>query len=282
MSIDWRHWVVILGMAGGLLQGAPAVAGEVLDGVLARGELRIPNEPDWPPYSFTDAQGHYTGFDVEVAREVARRLGVELRVVDKPDGSNFTWDEQTSGGWNGAYDAVIGSMTPTAKRDEQLDFPAIYYYAIAALAVHRDNRTIHTPADASGKRIGVLQGSNYEYYVRRQPFGITGMEPVSYAIDNPQVITYEKEKDAFDALARGDGVELDALINYLPVIMDLIKEGKPFKVVGKPLYRVPQSIAIAPGDPEFAARLAKIVEDMHGDGTLSRLSLQWVGFDMTR
>lgn len=269
-----------------LLLGAglagPASAGEVLDRVLQSGELRIPNEPDWPPYSFIDAQGRYTGFDVEVAEEIARRLQVKLKVVDKPDGSPYTWDEQTAGNWNGAYDAVIGSMTPTAKRDEHLDFPVIYYYGMGALAVHRDNQSIQTPADASGKRIGVLLSANYEYYVRRQPFGITGMEPVAYLIDNPVVMTYQLENEPFDALAKGDGVELDAVINYLPVIMDLIKQGKPFKVVGKPLYRVPQAVAIEPGDAEFAARLREVVEAMHRDGTLSALSEKWVGFDMTR
>ncbi|MCG4453106.1 MULTISPECIES: transporter substrate-binding domain-containing protein [unclassified Pseudomonas] len=273
---------LLLPLILGAALAGPAMAGEVLDRVLQSGELRIPNEPGWPPYSFIDAQGTYTGFDVEVAREVARRLQVQLKVVDKPDGSHYTWDEQTAGNWNGAYDAVIGSMTPTAKRDENLDFPVIYYYAIGSLAVHRDNHSIQTPSDASGKRIGVLLGANYEYYVRRQAFGITGMEPVAYLIDNPVVRTYEMESDAFDALAKGDGVELDAVINYLPVIMDLIKQGKPFKVVGKPLYRVPQAVAIEPGDAEFAARLREVVEAMHRDGTLSALSEKWVGFDMTR
>jgi polar amino acid transport system substrate-binding protein len=78
-----------------------------------------------------------------------------------------------------------------------------------------------------------------------------------------------------------DGVELDGFIDYLPVIMDLIKQGKPFKIVGKPLYRVPQAIAIEPGDPELADVFKKIIDDMHKDGALSKLSLKWVAFDMT-
>ncbi len=264
-----------------LFQGPAAQAGEVLDRVNKSGILRIPNEPDWAPYSFIDNAGKYTGFDVEVAEEVARRMGVKLQGLDKPDGSIFTWEEQTGGHWNGAYDAVIGSMTPTAKRDENLDFPAIYYYAIASLAVHRDNTTINAPAEASGKRIGVLKSANYEYYIRRQPFGIVGMEPPAYVINNPVVVTYDKQSGPFDALAKGDGVELDGFIDYLPVIMDLIKQGKPFKIVGIPLYRVPQAIAIEPGDPERADAFMKIVDGMHEDGTLSKLSLKWLAYDMT-
>ena len=83
---------------------------------------------------------------------------------------------------------------------------------------------------------------------------------------------------AYDALERG---EIDAFVNYLPTIMILIDEGRPFKIVGNPLYRVPQAIAIEPGDPELAEAVAKIVDDMHRDGTLKRLSEKWFGLDMT-
>jgi len=264
--------VAVLGMV------EHAFAGEVLDRIMKSGELRMPNEPGWPPYSYINEQGIYTGFDVEVAREVARRMGVTLKIVDKPDGSNFTWEEQTSGNWNGAYDVVIGSMTPTAKRDENLDFPVIYYYAMASLAALKDDNSINAPADASGKRVGVLKAANYEYYIRQQPFGIVNMEPISYEINDPVVVTYDTQQAPFDALEKH---EIDAFIDYLPTIMDLIKQGRPFKIVGRPLYRVPQAVAIEPGDPELAQLLTKIVTEMHDDGTLGKLSKQWVNFDMT-
>lgn len=264
-----------------LVLGSHAWSGEVLDRVESSGVLRIPSEPGWPPYSFTDGDGNYTGFDVEVAEEIARRLNVKLQVVDKADGSIFTWEEQTGGNWGGAYDAVIGSMTPTAKRDENLDFPVVYYYGLGALAVHRDNTTITTPSEASGKRIGVLKSANYEYYARQEPFGIVGMEPPAYLINDALVVTYDSEDGPYDALEKGDGVELDGFINYLPTILALIQQGRPFKVVGKPLYRLPQAVAIEPGDKEFGEKLRLTVENMHEDGTLKRLSEKWFGLDMT-
>jgi polar amino acid transport system substrate-binding protein len=148
--------------------------------------------------------------------------------------------------------------------------------------VHVDNTTIKTPADASGKRIGALKAANYEMYLRRQDFGIVGMPPVIYKIDDPIIVTFDAEQDAFMALAKGDGVELDGVVNYLPVIMALIEDGQPFKIVGQPLYRVPQSVAVLPGDPEFATLLTEIVEEMHEDGTLSALSIKWLDFDLTK
>lgn len=238
--------------------------------------------PDiWPPFVIKTDTGDIDGFDVEVLREIGRRMGVEIKYVTNPDGSIVTWDEQTSGQWGGKYDIVVNSMTPTAKRAEHLVFPVAYYYGISVLATHRDNVLIKTPADASGKRIGALKSAVYELYLRRQPFGIVGAPPITYKIDNPVIVTFDHEEEAFDALAKGDGIELDGVVNYLPVVMALIKEGKPFKVVGQPLFRVPQAVAIQPGDPEFAALLEKTVDDMHADGSLTKLSMKWFDFDLT-
>lgn len=255
-----------------------AIAGDALDRVQTSGVLRIPNNSSWPPYSFIGDDGKITGFDIEVATEVARRLGVKLEVLPNPASTNYTWAEQTSGKWNGAYDAVIGSMTPTAKRDENLDFPVIYYYAFASLATRNDNTEINVPSDASGKRIGVMKAANYEMYVRREPFGIVGMDPPIYKIDDPIVQTFDSGTGPYDATENGD---VDAFIDYLPTIMGLIEKGRPFRVVGTPLYRVPQAIAIQPGDPEFAAALKEAVDGMRADGTLRDLSVKWFANDFT-
>lgn len=267
------------GVVANILLSSPGFAGEVLDRILARGYITMNGVPDWPPFSSKNENGDYVGFDVDVANEVAHRMGVEVRRLE----NIVTWGEETGGNWDGKIDISIGSMTPTAKRGENLDFPAIYTYAIASLAVHKDNTSIRTPADASGKRIGALQAATYELYLRRVPFEIEGMPPFAYQIDDPIVVTYpETESDVFKALAKGDGVELDALVNYLPTLMSIIQEGMPFRIIGQPLYRAPQAVAIEPGDPELAARLKQIIDEMRADGTLTKLSMKWFDFDMTK
>jgi polar amino acid transport system substrate-binding protein len=257
---------------------APAHAGAVLDRIMERGYFTMSAEPAWPPFSWKDADGEYKGFDVDVTNEVARRLGVGVKLIDHI----LTWEQQTGGHWDGKMDISIGSMTPTAKRAENLDFPVDYYYTIAALAVHRDNTTIKTPADASGKRIGALKAATYDLYLRRVPFDIKGMPPLVYKIDNPVVVNYENEEDALAALAKGDGVELDAVVNYLPALMAMVNKGMPFRIIGQPLYRAPQSVAIEPGDPELAAKLKEIVDGMHADVTLTNLSMKWFEVDLTK
>lgn len=272
------HWVLIA-IAASVLAPPASHAGQVLDRIMSRGYITMNGVLDYPPFSSKDENGDIVGFDVDVADEVARRMGVEVRRIDEV----VTWADETGGHWDGKIDLSIGSMTPTAKRGENLDFPAIYTYAIAALGVHRDNTTIRTPADASGKRIGVLKSATYELYLRRMPFDIEGMPAVTYKVEAPVIVTFEvREGDAFDALAKGDGVELDAVVTYLPTLMSLIKSGMPFRIIGQPLFRAPQAAAIEPGDPELAAVLSKTIAEMHADGTLTNLSMKWFDFDMTK
>lgn len=260
-----------------------AQAGSALERIKSTGVIRMPDQGEFPPFSFTDSTGTYTGFDVEVSEEIAKRMGVTFKLVKNGDGSLITWEDQTDGlKWGDRFDMVVADMTPTAKRAEHIQFPAIYFYALAALCVHSDNTTIKTPADASGRRIGVQKAANYEMYLRRQPFGIEGMAPVLYKIDDPVIVTYDDPEAPFKALEKGDGVELDAVISYLPAIMDWVKQGKPFKVIGGPLYYVPQAVAVLPGDSELEAEVKRVVDDMHKDGTLSALAVKWLGLDMSK
>jgi polar amino acid transport system substrate-binding protein len=255
-----------------------AEAGEVLDRIIERGYITLNGEPDWRPYSFKDESGNYVGFDVDVANDVAKRLGVEPRRFERL----LTWEQETGGHWDGAIDVSIGSMTPTAKRGENLDFPVIYTYAVGSLAVHRDNTEINAPADASGKRFGVLKAANYELYLRHDLTGIEKSPPVSYLINDPVIITYDTEAAPWDELEKWPNSSIDATINYLPVLMAEIQRGRSLRIVGQPLYYVPQAIAIEPGDPEFAVTLTDIVDAMHADGTLTAMSVKWFGVDLTR
>lgn len=264
-----------------LVATVSAEAGEVLDRIHSSGVMRSPVPDIWPPGVIRNEKGELDGFDVEVLHEVGHRMGVKIEYVTNPDGSIITWEEQTSGNWQGKYDIVLNSMTPTAKRAEHVAFPTSYYYAIGVMAVHRDNTTIKTPSDASGKRFGVLKASQYEMYLKQQPFGIVNLPPFTYKIKNPIIIEYDHEEEAYDALAEGDGIKLDATVNLLQVILSLIDSGKPLKVVGQPLYRVPQAVAILPGDGEFAAAVKQAVESMRADGTLKTLSMKWFKYDLT-
>ncbi|NOX63656.1 MAG: transporter substrate-binding domain-containing protein, partial [Chloroflexi bacterium] len=126
-----------------------AAAEDLLDEVLKAGKLVVSTDPNYAPQSFLNDAGELDGFDVDVAKEVAKRLGVEVEFVT-PE-----WDIITSGNWSARWDVSIGSMTPTEPRAEVLWFTDPYYYVPAAFAVHKDNTDINSPADLSGKRVGL-------------------------------------------------------------------------------------------------------------------------------
>ena len=263
-------------IACALSPGSAVRAGEVLDRVMSEGVLVMSTDPEYPPQSSLDQNNEFVGFDIDVGREIAERLGVGIEFVTP------SWDVITARNWAGRWDVSVGSMTPTAERRKVLDFPAIYYYTPASLVVHADNTSIAEPADASGQTIGVGVATTYENYLKHDlEIDAEGAPPFEYRIDDANIQTYDTDLLALDDLRLGDGVRLDAAVTALPTAMDAINQGYPLKVVGDPLFLEPLAVAIDKGDPEFAAKLAEIVEAMHQDGTLSELSTRWYGADLT-
>jgi polar amino acid transport system substrate-binding protein len=264
------------GLIGLAFSGGTAHAGAVLDRIKSKGVLVMSTDPEYPPQSSLNKENQYEGFDIDVGTEIAKRLGAKIQFVTPG------WDVITAGKWAGRWDMSVGSMTPTKARREVLDFPAIYYYTPAALAVHKDNTTIKTPADAKGKNIGVGQATTYESYLKGDlVIDAEGAPPFDYKIKGATIKTYETDQLALDDLKLGDGKRLDGALTALPTILASIKNGYPVKVVGDPLYLEPLAVAIDKGDPEFGAAITKIVDDLHKDGTLKKLSEKWYGTDLT-
>ena len=216
------------------------------------------------------------GFDVDVAKEVAKRLGVEAEQVTPG------WDVITAGKWAGRWDISIGSMTATKERTAVLDFPVQYYFSQAVLLVNKSNATAQEAKDLSGKKIGVQVSTTYEKYLQKNlQIDAAGAPPVTYRIDNPQIVFYDEEPQGIADLSLGDGTKLDAMLVGILTAADYIKGGKPVKILGQPLFYEPVSIAVDKGDPEFAAKIKEIIEAMRADGTLKKLSEKRLGVDIT-
>lgn len=256
---------------------APAGAGEVLDRVMAAKTMVMSTDPDYPPQSFLNADQEFEGFDIDVGREIARRLGVEIKFVTPG------WNVVTAGGWRGGWDISVGSMSPTRERNAVLDFPAIYYYTPAALVVHEQNRTITRPDGASGKRIGVGVSTTYESYLHKTlEIDWSDTPPFDFQIDDATIVTFDTDQLALDALKDGDGAKLDAVITALPTALAAIRRGFPVKVIGAPLFLEPLAVAVDKGDPAWSAKIRETVAAIHADGTLGRLSLKWYETDLSQ
>ena len=254
---------------------------DALAKVCQSGTLRIATDPKYKPQSWYDVQkSEWNGFDVDVANEIASRLGVQ------PEIQAQKWAVITAGSWNDRWDVSVGSMTDTIDREELFFFTPAYYYTPAAVSVSSDNTTITGPGDLTGKTVCVGVQTTYQDYVEGDLKLGSGAPPFDFQIDGANLQTYDTDTDALDNLALGDGVRCDAAISAQQTIQAFIDEGGPIKLVGEPLYYEPLSIAFDKNDPVDAQSLSdaigEIVDDMHADGTLSELSKQWYnGVDWT-
>ena len=112
--------LTLTGLAFATALATAASAGETFDKVMEARELVVSTDPAYPPQSAQKPDGSFEGFDIDVATEIAKRLGAKVKFVTP------AWKVITAGRWDGRWDVSVGSMTPTKARAEVLDFPAIY------------------------------------------------------------------------------------------------------------------------------------------------------------
>jgi polar amino acid transport system substrate-binding protein len=265
--------------------GQPAAAEEQQDDLLAeilnRGSIRISTDPNYAPQSFLNEQGQFVGFDVDVAREIAERLGVEADFVT-PD-----WDLITAGNWGGQWDMSVGSMAVTTARSQVLDFaePA-YYYTPAQFAA-----TIASGIDSldqlDGQAICVGISTTYEVWLEGDLEAL-GLPESSYYHEPPQdvsIIPLQSDNDCAQQIQAGRS-EYVAFLTSNTVVEAAIREGVAVQKVNGPVFSENLSAAFDKATPKSNARLVErvgeIIQEMHNDGTLSNLSIEWFGEDLSQ
>ncbi len=255
-------------------------ADDLLAQICDEGVLTVSTDAAYPPQSrYVPKEDKYEGFDIDVATEIATRLGVDI-AWETP-----SWDVITAGGWNGRWDLSVGSMTPTNDRQQVLDFTEPYYYTPAVVAVHEDNTTVQDlTTDLDGKNVGVCSGCTYDAFLNKN-LDIKGFT-FDFVIDDATIKGYDTDTTALQDLALGDGTRLDAVITSSTTAQGYVDEGNPVKIVGDPVFYEPLSVAMDKSSKLDGATLVEavggIVDEMHADGTLSTMSKKWYdGLDLT-
>jgi polar amino acid transport system substrate-binding protein len=248
-------------------------ADDLLADVKRRGVLLISTDANYKPQSFRNPDGTWVGFDIDVARAIAKRLGVRPMFVTP------AFDQVTAGNWNGRWDVNVDSMAITPGRAKVLWFTRPYYYVPASFAVHK-NSTVKTIADIAGKKIGVGTATTYEQYLEGG-LNAARVAPPSKTV----VVPYETDALALQDLALGNGARLDGVLTALPTIRSAIAAGLQLRVVEPPVFDDSSAIAIDRSSPlnsrPLLTAIDAIVDDMHRDGTLRRLSLKYYGLDLS-
>lgn len=250
---------------------------DLLAEVCESGEITISTDPAYPPQSsLNDQTGEYEGFDIDVATEIAKRLGVEV-AWEAP-----SWDVITAGSWNGRWDMSVGSMTPTNDRQQVLHFTQPYNYTPAVVVIREDDTAVSDLAtDLDGKRIGVCSACTYEQFLDKS-LNIEGYT-FDFAIDDAEIVGFDTDTTALQDLATG---RLDAAITSVTTAQGYIDAGNPVKIVGDPVFYEPLSVGFDKSADPSAESLFEavdtIVGEMHEDGTLTSFSEKWYGLDLTK
>lgn len=154
--------------------GSNSSQSEEMQKIKKSGKLVLGTSADFPPYEFhksVNGTDQIVGFDIEIAKQIAKDLGVQLEIKDmKFDGLIAALDE-------GNVDMVISGMTPTEERKKKVDFSDIYYRSAQDIIVRAsDKDKVKSTNDLNGKKIGVQKGAIQEQIAQKQ---VSGAQPMA-------------------------------------------------------------------------------------------------------
>lgn len=254
-----------------------AVVGVVLAGVLAgcgqdktaaggqqkRAKIVIGLDDNFPPFGFHDESGELVGFDIDMAKEASRRLGMEVEF------KSIDWDSKEAELKSKNIDAIWSSLSITPDREKNILFSRAYENGPQILLVRSDS-TIRGKADLAGKIVGTQQGS-------------TGLE----AIDaEPELKNSFKElKQYSDNVTSFMDLEvgrIDAVVVAKTTAGYFMKKNKAdFRIIDVGYPAVPSGVGLRKEDTALKEKLDRVLEEMHNDGTAQKLSEKWFGMDIT-
>jgi cystine transport system substrate-binding protein len=240
----------------------PSGAADLLAVVKARGTVRVAMEGSYPPFSFLDAKtGQMTGYDADVARLLATRLGVHLDIVTTEWADIF--DHLTEG----RYDMIVSQVSVTRQRQQIVDFSIPYTYSRPQLILRSNDAAAYTGlADLKGKTIGVARATIYEAQARAAP-GV-------------RVRSYPAAPETLQDLAFG---RIDAALNDSLMVTYLVHHATlPIKAGPLVGPGVQAAIAFRKGNPELKAAADAALRRAQADGSLAQLAYRWFGTDVSR
>lgn len=232
---------------------------DALDRLLESGVLRIGMDASFPPFEFLDREGNLAGFDVDLGREIAARLGVQAAFV-----ANLSYDGLYDALTAEQVDVVISALYVDPTRMADFAYSYSYFNAGQVLVIPVDRSQIQEIADLSGRTLAVEWGSEGDGVARTWARRLVGM-------------TILPCQSAEEVLARVASGEADAaLVDHLSARLG-IGRGLPLRITGASVTNEPYAIAVRREDSALLRRINEIMLAMDADGTMSRLRGQWLG-----
>lgn len=223
--------------------------------------LTVGLEGTYPPYSYRK-NGKLTGFEVDLTKAVAKKMGLKTKFVPTK------WDSLVAGLGSSKFDVVVNNITQTPARKKQYLFSTPYVYSKYALVTAKSNTSLKTTSDVKGKKLAEGTGTDNELLAKKLGAKILPSGELSSTLDlvrqgradatinaESALLTYKKSNNL-------NGLKYRVLTN---------KEQAPAKI----------SAVFNKKNPKLRTKFNRVLKQLRQDGTLKKLSVKYFGSDIT-
>jgi ABC-type amino acid transport substrate-binding protein len=262
-AIRWS--LIICHLSFAICLSACVPSDDTWDRIRETGVLRVGMDASFPPFEFISADGTLAGFDVDLARELGQRLGVEAQfVVNLPtDGLYDALDVGVDGGWSGV-DVVISALVINPAKIADVAY-APYFDAGQVLVVRSGETGITTMSDLGGHMLAVEFGTRGDQEARKWVRRLAELEVIPY-------------QAAAEALAAVEAGEADAaLVDHVSALQFGV--GGELAIVGEPVVSEPYAVAVSKDNPRLLRAVDEALAEMKADGTTDALVSRWLAGD---
>lgn len=231
-------------------------AGTVLGDIQKEGKITIGVKFDVPPFGFKNPKtDEVEGFDVDLGRAVAERLGVEPDFIEAISDNRIPFLE------DGTADLILSTMTINEERVGQIDFSAPYFIAKGRILVKKDNTEITDVDSLAGKSVCTALGSTYEATIKKQA-------------PDADLKLVDSYSECLELLQNGS---VDAISTDDVILTGMIIQDDTLKLVGDELTQEPYGAGIKKGSTEMADFVNQTFEAYKTDGRYEEAHKKWIG-----
>lgn len=253
--MKFKHAVLaLLGVMAAVSASSVVRAEDGLEDVKKRGVLKVGSKVDYRPFGFKDASGEAVGFEIDLAADVAKRLGVKLEIVPVISANRMEFLRQ------GRIDLMIATMTFRPERDEVVGIARPFYYASAQAALTAKSAGLNTWEELRGKPVCGVQGAAYNRSTE-QEYGA-------------KIVNLKSTDDIMNGLKEGKCVAAVYDSAYFAGKL-LETEWADYEMKLPQINVEPWGLAVKKEDTKFRDFMSQTIEDWHKSGRLIELEAKW-------
>ncbi|PIP36114.1 MAG: amino acid ABC transporter substrate-binding protein [Desulfobacterales bacterium CG07_land_8_20_14_0_80_52_14] len=230
-----------------------------LEQILQKGELRVGFEAGYMPFEMTDKKGDFVGFDIDMAKEMAKAMGVKFTPV------NTAWDGIIPALITEKFDIIMSGMTVTQERNLKINFADPYIIVGQTILIAKKHEA----------KIKNYNDLNKADFIVTSKLGTTGEQAVKRMIPKAKYKSFETEPEAALEVVNG---KADAFVYDLPYCAVFMAQQGVGKLIflDKPFTYEPLAWAIRKGDPDFMNWLNNFLKQVKNDGRYDQIYNKWI------